>query len=51
MRKIKDERLIVQNLKNIRVAFIIQTLGILSLLVYDGLQNGSLQTPFGLFLF
>ncbi|KZB90839.1 hypothetical protein A2U94_13785 [Bacillus sp. VT 712] len=43
MRKIKDERLIVQNLKNIRVAFIIQTLGILSLLVYDGLQNGILH--------
>lgn len=40
MKKIKDERLILQNLKNIRIAFIFQSLGILAILIYDGITNG-----------
>lgn len=40
MNKIKDERLILQNLKNIRVAFIVQTIGISGILVYQGIANG-----------
>jgi hypothetical protein len=35
MKKIKDERLVIQNLKNIRVAFLVQTLGIILILVKD----------------
>lgn len=37
---IKDERLILRNLKNIRFAFIFQSLGILALLIYEGINNG-----------
>ncbi|MYL70505.1 hypothetical protein GLW00_06580 [Halobacillus litoralis] len=40
MQKIKDERLQLKNLKNIRVVFIIQTLGILALLGYDLFTKG-----------
>ncbi|WP_040209104.1 hypothetical protein [Neobacillus jeddahensis] len=40
MKKIKDERLVLQNLKNIRIAFIIQTLGILGILGYDLVTKG-----------
>ncbi|MFC7319825.1 hypothetical protein [Halobacillus campisalis] len=40
MKKIKDERLILQNLKNIRIAYIIQTLGILGILGYDLVTKG-----------
>lgn len=40
MRKIKDERLIVQNLKNIRIAFLVQTIGIIAILVYDVITKG-----------
>jgi hypothetical protein len=40
MKKIKDERLIFQNLKNIRVAYIIQTTGILGILGYDFITKG-----------
>ncbi|WP_394237267.1 hypothetical protein [Niallia oryzisoli] len=40
MKKIKDERLILQNLKNIRIAYIIQTLGILGILGYDFVTKG-----------
>lgn len=40
MRKIKDERLKLQNLKNIRIAFIVQSLGILAILVYDLIKFG-----------
>jgi hypothetical protein len=36
MKKIKDERLILQGLKNIRIAFLILTFGILAILIYDG---------------
>ncbi len=40
MKKIKDERLILQNLKNIRVAFIVQTIGIIGILVYQAITDG-----------
>lgn len=35
MKKITDERLVLQNLNNIRIAYIIQTIGILGILGYD----------------
>ncbi|GAA0302625.1 lysylphosphatidylglycerol synthetase-like protein (DUF2156 family) [Gracilibacillus halotolerans] len=40
MEKIKDERLILRNLKNIRIAYIIQTAGILGILGYDIVTKG-----------
>lgn len=40
MKKITDERLIVKNLQNIKIAYIIQTLGILCILGYDFFQGG-----------
>ena len=40
MKKITDERLVLQNLKNIRIAFIIQTIGILGILGYDVITKG-----------
>ncbi|WML44579.1 hypothetical protein [Neobacillus sp. PS3-40] len=40
MKKIKDERLILKNLKNIRIAYIIQTVGILGILGYDLVTKG-----------
>jgi len=39
MKKIKDERLMMQNLKNIRIAFTVQTLGIVAILVYIGITE------------
>jgi len=39
MKKITDERLILQNLKNIRVAFIIQSIGIIGILIYQVISN------------
>lgn len=40
MKKITDERLILQNLKNIRIAYIIQTIGIFGILGYDLVTKG-----------
>ncbi|KAB8126008.1 hypothetical protein F9U64_20970 [Gracilibacillus oryzae] len=40
MKKIRDERLQLQNLKNIRIAYFIQTLGILGILGYDLVTKG-----------
>lgn len=40
MKKIKDERLILQNLQNIRVVFMVQTLGILAILAYEFIKFG-----------
>lgn len=40
MKKITDERLVLQNLKNVRIAYIIQTIGILGVLGYDLVTNG-----------
>lgn len=40
MKIIEDERLKLQNLKNIRIAYLIQTTGIIGLLVYDFVKKG-----------
>ncbi|MFD1415405.1 hypothetical protein [Oceanobacillus jeddahense] len=40
MQKIKDERLKLKNLKNIRVLFMVQTIGILGILGYDLVTKG-----------
>lgn len=40
MKKIKDERLKIRNLENIRIAYIIQTIGILGILGYDLITKG-----------
>ena len=40
MKKISDERLILQNLKNVRIAYFIQTLGILAILGYELITKG-----------
>lgn len=40
MKKIKDERLQWKNLQHIRIAFIVQTLGILSILGYELVTSG-----------
>ncbi|MFD3449383.1 hypothetical protein ACFDTO_32925 [Microbacteriaceae bacterium 4G12] len=40
MKKITDERLIMQNLKNIRIAFLVQSLGIIGILFYTFIKQG-----------
>ncbi|MGH0591371.1 branched-chain amino acid ABC transporter substrate-binding protein [Bacillus pretiosus] len=40
MKKIKDERLILKTLKNIRIAFLFQSLGIIGILGYIGFTEG-----------
>ncbi|WP_085522657.1 hypothetical protein [Tuberibacillus sp. Marseille-P3662] len=35
MKKIKDERLILKNLKNIRIAFVFQSLGLMAIILYN----------------
>jgi len=40
IKKIKDERLLLKNLKNIRIAYGVQTLGILGVLGYDLITKG-----------
>lgn len=40
MKRITDERLILKNLKNIRITYIIQTLGIIGILGYDLVTKG-----------
>ncbi|HEK9101355.1 branched-chain amino acid ABC transporter substrate-binding protein [Bacillus pfraonensis] len=40
MKKIKDERLILQNLKNVRIAFLFQSIGIIGILGYIGFNEG-----------
>ncbi|CEG22805.1 hypothetical protein BN1080_01740 [Planococcus massiliensis] len=40
MKKIKDERLILKNLQHIRIAYVVQTLGILLILGYELIQGG-----------
>lgn len=39
-KKITDERLIIQNLKHIRAAFVVQTTGIIGILIYTGITEG-----------
>lgn len=43
MKKIKDERLQIQHLKNIRIAFIVQTIGIFAILLYEMLTEGVME--------
>lgn len=40
MKKIKDERLILRNLQNIKIAHIVQTIGVLFILGYNFFQDG-----------
>lgn len=40
MKKIKDERLILQTLKNIRIAFLFQYTGVIGILGYIGFTKG-----------
>ncbi|MCM3671093.1 hypothetical protein M3181_19215 [Mesobacillus maritimus] len=40
MKKITDERLILQNLQHIRITYIVQTIGILCILGYEFFQDG-----------
>ena len=40
MKKIKDERLKLQNLQNLRIVFMVQTLGILAILGYEFIRFG-----------
>ncbi|MFN2748286.1 MULTISPECIES: hypothetical protein [Bacillus] len=43
MKMIKDERLQIQNLKNIRIAFMVQTVGILAILLYEVITKGIME--------
>lgn len=38
--KIKDERLQLKNLKNIRIVYIVQTIGMILILGYDFINEG-----------
>lgn len=40
MKKIKDERLVLRNLQHIRIAYFVQTLGILLILGYELIRGG-----------
>ncbi|RGP46592.1 branched-chain amino acid ABC transporter substrate-binding protein [Bacillus thuringiensis] len=40
VKKIKDERLILQTLKNVRIAFLFQSFGIIGILGYIGFTEG-----------
>ncbi len=40
MKKITDERLILKNLQNIKMTYLVQTIGILSILGYEFVQGG-----------
>lgn len=40
IKKLTDERLIIRNLKNIRIVFVLQTLGIVGILIYKAIMNG-----------
>lgn len=41
LNQISDERLLAKNLRNIRIAFVVQTVGIVALLGFEWIQNGS----------
>ena len=40
MKRMTDERLLIKNLKNVRVAFLVQTFGILAVLTYVAITEG-----------
>ena len=54
MKRMTDERLLIKNLKNVRVAFLVQTFGILALLTYVAITEGiseAIGTPlFGVYM-
>jgi len=50
MNKIKDERLVLRNLKNIRIAFLFQTLGIITILCKQHFMDGKSFSDIPLFL-
>lgn len=39
--KLTDERLQAKNLRNVRIAFVVQTLGVVAVLAYDLTQDGA----------
>lgn len=41
LNKLSDERLLAKNLRNIRIAFVVQTLGVIAVLGYELLKNGA----------
>ncbi len=41
LNKLSDERLLAKNLRNIRIAFVVQTLGVIAVLGYEWIKNGS----------
>lgn len=48
MKKIKDERLMLITLKNTRIAYLIQTIGILAILIYNQITsdlNSGFESP------
>src|SRR5690625_7877061 len=49
MKKIKDERLLLKNLKNIRIAFLVQSIGLFSVLTYIALTEGPREATGNLF--
>lgn len=40
MRDMEDERFLINKLKAIRFAFIVQTIGVIAILIYEGVKNG-----------
>lgn len=40
MKKVKDERLLIKNLKNIRIAFLVQIIGLFAALTYEVITEG-----------
>lgn len=54
MEKITDERLILRNLNNVKITYIIQTIGLLCILGYEFFKvdlMGCMKTQFGWYLF
>lgn len=41
LNKLSDERLLAKNLRNIRIAFVVQTLGVMAVLGYEWIKNGA----------
>ena len=41
LNRLSDERLLAKNLRNIRIAFVVQTLGVIAVLGYEWIKNGS----------
>ena len=41
LNRLSDERLLAKNLRNIRIAFVVQTVGIIAVLGNEWIKNGS----------